>query len=191
MARRCPTPSPVWSSRTSPPLPPELNQGSDWVVMGRIAAPFGIKGWVKVQPYSEAPDTLMDFESWRVGHGEQQMHYTVETIQDHGKALVAKLAGIDDRDAAYALRGQEISVAKSALPPPKENEFYWSDLIGLTVVNREGIELGKIDSLMESGANDLLVVKGAREHLIPFVAAFVGKVDLAGGTIEVDWGEDY
>jgi len=168
-----------------------LNQDSDWVVMGRIAAPFGIKGWVKVQPYSEDPGTLMDFESWRVGRGEQQMHYSVEVIQDHGKALVAKLAGIDDRDAAYALRGQEISVAKSALPPPEENEFYWSDLIGLTVFNRDGVELGKVDSLMESGANDLLVVKGMREHLIPFVAAFVGKVDLAGGTIEVDWGEDY
>ena len=159
--------------------------------MGRIAAPFGVKGWVKVQPFSEDPGTLMDFESWRVGRGEQQTHYPVETIQYHGKALVAKLAGIDDRDAAYALRGQEISVAKHDLPPPEENAFYWSDLIGLTVVNREGIELGKVDSLMESGANDLLVVKGTRGHLIPFVAAFVGKVDLAGGTIEVDWGEDY
>ncbi len=159
--------------------------------MGRIAAPFGIKGWVKVQSYTEDPGTLMDFESWRVGRGEQQMHYSVEAVQDHGKALVAKLAGIDDRDAAFALRGQEISVAKSALPPPEENEFYWSDLIGLKVINRQGIELGKVDSLMESGTNDLLVVKGTREHLIPFIAAFVGKVDLAGGTIEVDWGEDY
>jgi 16S rRNA processing protein RimM len=168
-----------------------LAEKEDWVVMGRIAAPFGIKGWVKVQPFSEDPGTLMDFASWRVGRGEQQEHYSVEAIQDHGKALVAKLAGIDDRDAAYALRGQEISVAKSDLPPPQENEFYWSDLIGLKVVNREGIELGTVDSLMESGANDLLVVKGTREHLIPFVAAFVGKVDVAGGTIEVDWGEDY
>jgi len=159
--------------------------------MGRIAAPFGIKGWIKVQPYSEDPGTLMDFASWRLGRGEQQAHYSVDAVQDHGKALVAKLAGIDDRDAAYALRGQEISVAKRDLPPLEENEFYWSDLIGLTVVNREGAELGKVDSLMEGGANDLLVVKGAREHLIPFVAAFVGKVDLAGGTIEVDWGEDY
>lgn len=159
--------------------------------MGRIAAPFGIKGWVKVQPFSEDPGTLMDFESWRVGRAEQQMHYTVEAIQDHGKALVAKLVGIDDRDAAYALRGQEISVAKRDLPPPEENEFYWSDLIGLRVINHQGVELGKVDSLMESGANDLLVVKGPREHLIPFVAAFVGKVDVAGGTIEVDWGEDY
>jgi len=168
-----------------------LAEKEAWVVMGRIAAPFGVKGWVKVQPFSEDPGALMDFESWRVGRGEQQKHYSVEAVQDHGKALVAKLAGIDDRDAAYALRGQEISVAKNDLPPPEENEFYWSDLIGLKAVNREGVELGKVDSLMESGANDLLVVKGTREHLIPFVAAFVGEVDLAGGTIEVDWGEDY
>jgi 16S rRNA processing protein RimM len=159
--------------------------------MGRIAAPFGIKGWVKVQPYSDDPGTLMDFESWRVGRGELQVHYTVEAIQDHSSALVAKLAGIDDRDAAYALRGQEISVPRSALPPPEENEFYWSDLIGLTAFNREGLELGKVDSLMETGAHDLLVIKGKREYLVPFVDHFVGKVDVAAGRIEVDWSEDY
>ncbi len=159
--------------------------------MGRIAAPFGVKGWVKVQPYSEDPDALMDFESWCVGRGAQQVQYTVEAIQDHGNALVAKLAGIDDRDAAYALRGQEISVARSDLPPPEENEFYWSDLVGLAAVNRDGIELGTVTSLLETGAHDVLVVQGKREHLIPFVAAFVGRVDLAGGTIEVDWGEDW
>jgi len=168
-----------------------LAEQEAWVVMGRVAAPFGIKGWVKVQPYSEDPDALADFESWRVGHDGQQVHYTVEAVQDHGNALVAKLAGIDDRDAAYALRGQEVSVPRSALPAPEENAFYWSDLIGLTAVNREGIELGRVDSLMETGAHDILVVRGKRQHLIPFVAAFVGRVDLAGGTIEVDWGEDY
>ena len=159
--------------------------------MGRVAAPFGIKGWVKIQPFSEDPGTLMDLESWRIGRGTEHTLYTVEAIQEHSNTLVAKLEGIDDRDAAYALRGQEISVARSTLPPPEENEFYWSDLIGLTAVNREGIELGKVDSLMETGAHDVLVIKGKREHLIPFVAQFVGKVDLAGWQIEVDWGEDY
>jgi 16S rRNA processing protein RimM len=168
-----------------------LKPHGDWVVMGRIAAPFGVKGWVKVQPFSEDPGALMDFESWRVGRGEQQKHYAVEAVQEHGNALVAKLDGVDDRDTAYALRGQEISVARSELPPPDENEYYWSDLIGLTAVNREGVILGQVDSLMESGAHDVLVIKGKREHLIPFVAAIVGKVDLASGTIEVDWGEDY
>ena len=159
--------------------------------MGRIAAPFGIKGWVKVQPFSDDPGTLMDFESWRIGRGAEQKDYPVEASQDHSNTLVAKLAGIDDRDAAYALRGLEVSVERRHLAPPADDEFYWSDLIGLKAVNREGIELGKIDSLMESGAHDLLVIKGKREYLIPFVAQFVGKVDVAGGQIEVDWGEDY
>lgn len=168
-----------------------MNPPGDWVVMGRIAAPFGVKGWVKVQPYSEDPDALLDFESWRVGRGEQQANYTIEAVQDHGAALVAKLVGVDDRDAAFALRGLEVSVPRSALPPPGEDEYYWSDLIGLSAVNREGVELGKVTALMETGAHDVLVITGAREHLVPFVAAYVGKVDLAGGTIEVDWGEDY
>jgi len=159
--------------------------------MGRVAAPFGIKGWVKVQPYSEDPGALMDFESWRVGRGELHRQYTVESIQDHGAALVAKLAGVDDRDAAYALRGQEVSVARADLPSPEDNAFYWSDLIGLTVFNREGVELGRIASLMETGAQDVLVVRGRREYLIPFVAAIVGTVDMAGGRLEVDWGEDW
>ena len=159
--------------------------------MGRIAAPFGIKGWIKVQPFSEDPGTLMDFRSWRVGRGTGHKLYTVEAIQDHSNTLVAKLEGIDDRDAAYALRGLEVSVVRKDLPPPEENEYYWSDLIGLTAINREGVELGKVDSLMETGAHDVLVIKGKREHLIPFIAAFVGKVDVAGGQIEVDWGEDY
>jgi len=168
-----------------------LTQDSEWVVMGRIAAPFGIKGWVKVQSFGDDPGTLMDFESWRVGRGAVQTHYTVEAIKDHSNALVAKLVGVDDRDAAYALRGQEISVERRHLPPPADDEFYWSDLIGLKAVNRQGIELGRVDSLMESGAHDLLVIKGKREYLIPFVAQFVGKVDVAGGQVEVDWGEDY
>jgi 16S rRNA processing protein RimM len=168
-----------------------LADAADWIVMGRIAAPFGVKGWVKLQPYSEDPGTLMDFESWRVGRGEQHREFVVEAVQDHGNALVAKLAGIDDRDAAYALRGQEVSVVRADLPPPGDNEFYWSDLVGLRAVNREGTELGRIDSLIETGAHDVLVIKGTRTHLVPFVAAFVGKVDLVGGTVEVDWGEDW
>lgn len=164
---------------------------NDWVVMGRIAAPFGIKGWVKVQTFCEDPDTLMDFESWRVGRDDQHKQYTVESHQAHSNTMVAKLVGIDDRDKAFALRGQEISVPRSSLPEPNEDEYYWSDLIGLTAVTREGVELGKVVNLMETGAHDLMVVQGTREHLIPFVGQFVGKVDMAAGQIEVDWGEDY
>lgn len=159
--------------------------------MGRIAAPFGVKGWVKVQSFSDDPATLMEYESWRIGRDAQHRQFAVEAVQDHSNGWVAKLVGIDDRDAAFALRGQEISVAKSSLPPPADGEYFWSDLIGLTAVNHEGVALGTVDSLMETGAHDLLVVKGAREHLIPFIAQFVGAVDVAAGRIEVNWGEDY
>lgn len=159
--------------------------------MGRIAAPFGVKGWVRVQPFSEDPDALLEFDAWRVGRGAAHRSYPVEAAQDHGNGLVAKFAGVDDRDAAFALRGLEISVERAALPAPAENEYYWSDLIGLVVVNKDGVELGRVTGLMETGAHDVLVVKGERERLIPFVARFVGEVDPAAGRLEVDWGEDY
>jgi 16S rRNA processing protein RimM len=159
--------------------------------MGRIAAPFGIKGWVKVQTFSDDPGALLEFDSWRIGRGEQQRDYAVAESQDHSNTLVAKLEGVNDRDQAFALRGMEVSVPREALQAPAEGEFYWADLIGLVAVNRQGIELGRVDSLMETGAHDVLVVKGSKEHLIPFIAAFVGTVDIAAGKIEVDWGEDF
>jgi 16S rRNA processing protein RimM len=164
--------------------------------MGRIAAPFGIKGWVKVQTFSDDPGTLLEFASWRIGRGEQQRDYVVAERADHSNTLVAKLAGVDDRDQAFALRGLEVSVPREALADPAENEYYWADLIGLVVVNRQGITLGRVDSLMQTGAHDVLVVKneavqGGKEHLIPFIAQFVDTVDIAAGRLEADWGEDY
>lgn len=159
--------------------------------MGRIAAPFGVKGWVKVQPFCESPDTLMDCAAWRVGRGEAQRMFEVLEVHPHGRTLIAQLAEVNDRDAAFALRGLEISLPRATLPAPEENAFYWADLIGLVVTNREGVELGRVESLMESGAHAVLVVKGRREHLIPFVDPIIGQVDPAGGRIEVDWGEDF
>ena len=159
--------------------------------MGRIAAPFGIKGWVKVQTFSEDPGALLESDSWRIGRDDQQRDYNVAESQQHSNTLVARLEGIEDRDQAYALRGLEISVPRSALPAPAENEYFWADLIGLDVINQHGVVLGKVDSLMETGAHDVLVIKGSKEHLIPFIDAFVGTVDVEAGTIAVDWGEDY
>jgi 16S rRNA processing protein RimM len=160
--------------------------------MGRIAAPFGIKGWVKVQTFSDDPGALLDYASWRIGRDTQQRDYAVAESQDHSNTLVAKLDGVNDRDQAFALRGLEVSVPRATLATPLENEYYWADLIGLSVVNRQGITLGRVDSLMETGAHDVLVVTGgAKQHLIPFIAAIVGTVDVAAGTLEADWGEDY
>jgi 16S rRNA processing protein RimM len=109
----------------------------------------------------------------------------------HGAAVVAQLLGCEDRDAATALRGNEVAVLRAALPATEENEFYWTDLFGLKVVNVLGQDLGVVARIFETGANDVLVVQGERERLIPFVAAVIQKVDLASGIIRVDWGADY
>lgn len=159
--------------------------------MGRINAPFGVKGWVKIQAFTETLDALLDYPGWQIGKDSQWRDVEVEEATVHGEFIVAKLAGCDDRDAAFALRGQEIAVDREELPDTEEGEYYWSDLIGLTVVNREGVELGKVSALMETGAHDVLVVKGEKEILIPFVEVYVLNVDLAQGRIEVDWGLDY
>jgi len=108
------------------------------------------------------------------------------------KGLSAKLQGVDDRDGAEALRGLQVAVPRSELPEAGEDEYYWSDLIGLSVVNQQGVVLGKVTELMETGANDVLVVEGEHgQRLIPFVGQFVLNVNLAEASISVDWGLDY
>ncbi len=163
--------------------------------MGRINAPFGVKGWVKIKPFTETLDALLDYPEWQLGKASEWRKVDVEDATLHGDFVVAKLAGCNDRDAAFALRGQEIAVDREELPDTEEGEYYWEDLIGLAVVNRDGVELGKVASLMETGAHDVLVVKGekeiSKEILIPFVEVYVLNVDLAQGRIEVDWGLDY
>ncbi|MGA7179099.1 MAG: ribosome maturation factor RimM [Thiobacillaceae bacterium] len=161
------------------------------IVMGRLGAPFGIKGWIKVQPYTETPDSLFDYHIWQVGRNENWHEFEVEDAAVHGAGLIAKLAGIDDRNQASDLRGREIAVNREELPETPEDEFYWNDLIGLSVINREGIKLGEVATLMETGNHDVLVVKGNKEHLIPFADAYVKQVDLPGRRIEVDWGPDW
>ncbi|HUW50053.1 MAG TPA: ribosome maturation factor RimM [Sulfuricella sp.] len=159
--------------------------------MGRIAAPFGIRGWVKIQSFTEEFDGLLDYPVWHLGRGEQWRKVAVLESEVHSKGLVVRLEGCNDRDAAAALKGLEIAVPREALPETGEDEYYWSDLIGLEVVNVQGEVLGKVSELLETGANDVLVVKGEREHLLPFIAQVILKVDLKAGRINVDWGADY
>lgn len=159
--------------------------------MGHVGAPFGVRGWVKVHAYTEHSDSLLDYPVWWLGHNGQWRECEVLACDVHPKALVAHLAGCDDRDAAAALRGSEIAVPRESLPQVDENEYYWADLIGLKVVNTAGQELGSVTGLLETGANDVLVVQGERERLIPFVAQVVLEVDLAAGAVRVDWGLDY
>ncbi len=162
------------------------------VVMGKIVAAQGILGWVKVQTYTEYLDSLLDYDTWYVGNEQAWRPVEVLEANVHGKVLVAKLEGIADRTAAERIRGQLIAVPRDELPEQEEGEYYWSDLIGLSVENLAGEKFGTLDSLLETGANDVLVVKGERgETLIPFIASVVQQVDLKKKTIRVDWLTDY
>lgn len=158
--------------------------------MGRVVAPFGVKGWVKVQTYSESVDALLDYEQWWLGNEKAWSVAQLEEGAPHGQTLVAKLSGIDDRDAAGKLKGLLVALPRAALPKAAANEYYWTDLVGLEVVNRDGVSLGQVDSLMDNTAQAILVVKGDRERLIPFVPVYVDQVDLPAKKIVVDWPVD-
>lgn len=159
--------------------------------MGRIAAPFGIRGWVKIQPFTEEVDGLADFPVWWLGDGKSWREQAVEQCAVHGDVLVAKLQGVEDRDTAAALKNRQIAISREAFPKTVEDEYYWADLIGLAVVNLQGESLGKVDGLLETGSHDVLVVKGESERLIPFIGQYVIEVDIPGGQLKVDWGLDY
>ncbi len=159
--------------------------------MGRVAAPYGIRGWIKVQPYTEYLDGLLDYPLWRLGKAEGWRDYRLLEGRSHGQYLLAQLDGIADRDAAECLRGLEIAVARSELPAAGEGEYYWDDLVGLEVVTVSGDVLGRVSGLMETGPQDVLRVQGDRERLIPFTAPIVQEVDPAAGRIVVDWEADY
>ena len=163
------------------------------VIMGRIAAAQGIKGWIKVQPFTENLDSLLDYRSWWIGHEDGPWREVeVQHCEVHNKTLAAHLPDCPDRNAAERLKGLLIAVPRNRLPQQAENEYYWSDLIGLTVVNEEGTQLGTVASLLETGANQVLSVKdGSNEILIPFVATAIKEVDLRSKCIKVDWAADY
>jgi 16S rRNA processing protein RimM len=162
------------------------------VVMGRIVAAHGILGWVKVQTYTEYLDSLLDYDTWYVGGEKSWRPLQVLEADVHGKVLVAKLEGIADRTAAERYKGQLIAVPRAELPEQEEGEYYWSDLVGLNVENLAGEKFGTVDSLLETGANDVLVVKGEHgETLIPFIASVIQQVSLKDRMIRVDWQADY
>ncbi|OGS97946.1 MAG: ribosome maturation factor RimM [Gallionellales bacterium RIFCSPLOWO2_12_FULL_59_22] len=163
------------------------------VVMGRIAAAHGIRGLVKIQPFTEHVDSLLDYPTWWIGHEHGPWREVeVDQREAHGKTLVAQLPDCPDRTAAEKLKGLLIAVPRSSLPQQGEGEYYWSDLIGLAVVNEAGVTLGTVANLLETGANEVLSVKGdSGEMLIPFVAQAIRRVDLKNSTIHVDWSADY
>jgi 16S rRNA processing protein RimM len=163
----------------------------EWVELGRIGSPYGVLGWMHIQSFTDPLEGILDYRLWslRLGRGSQTGYRLVEgRIQ--GRGLVARLEGVVDREAAALLRGAMIEVRRSALPAPGEREYYRGDLIGFTVRNLEGVELGKLDHFVEGPGTATMVVAGTAEYWIPALPQYLRKVDLAARGLSVDWPVD-
>jgi 16S rRNA processing protein RimM len=163
------------------------------VIMGRIVAPYGVFGWLKIVPDTEQFDGLLDYKNWWVGKDSDWRELKVESAKTHNDVLVVKLQGIDDRDAAFACKGKQIAVPRALLPKLKNEEYYWSDLIGLTVKNQQNVDFGKISDVFATGANDVVVAKSQDgiERLIPYIAQVILEVNMVEKTMLVDWDADF
>jgi len=184
---------------------------ADAVELGRVGEAWGIKGWVRIQPHSADTEALFASKDWYLQPPEPRfargfsafsgpVAVRVAEIKVHADGVVARLEGMDDRNAAEALKGVRISLPRSAFPATPEGEYYWVDLIGLRVVNREGVDLGVVRDLMPTGPTSVLVleyptvqdgVETVAERLIPFVSAYIDDVDRTARRITADWGVDY
>lgn len=177
------------------------------IELGRLAGPWGVKGWTKVVPYSQDADVLLRASQWylrppegRFGRGfsafDGVVSVDVAQCKPHGDGLVALIQGSSDRDVVAAIKGASVWVPRREFPPPADGEYYWVDLLGLEVVNRQGVLLGQVVDLMSTGPHAVLVLKDAvageaPERLIPFVPQYVDDVDLIDQRILVDWQADY
>jgi 16S rRNA processing protein RimM len=211
---------PHFHAQRDPPVntPDQPEWPADAIEVGRIIDAYGIKGWLRVQPYAADPQALFSSRRWFLQPPEKPVtpsagataaaHAAFPTLlriteaREQGEGIVASVKDISDRNAAEALRGARIFVSRSSFPTAGDGEYYWIDLIGLDVVTREGVPLGQVEKMIDNGAQSVLCIvqpapadAGAdakpQERLIPFVDHFVDSVDLAARRIVVDWGLDY
>jgi 16S rRNA processing protein RimM len=172
---------------------------ADAVEVGRVLGAWGIKGWIKVLPFATDPQALFSTKRWHLRPPEGESPgvappplLRVTESREQGDFVVAGAQEVPDRNAAEALRGARVFVARSSFPTAGDDEYYWVDLIGCAVTNREGVALGTVADLIDTGAHSVLrVVSGEEERLIPFVAAYIDTVDLPTRSIAVDWGLDF
>lgn len=176
---------------------------SDAIEVGRINGAWGIKGWFKVLPYSADPEALFSSKRWFLMPSERGekafagvVKLSIVEAKTHSGAVVASAREIDDRGAAEALRGARIFISRSSFPTPQNDEYYWVDLIGLSVFNREGEALGTVKDLHSTGAQTVLLLEFEKEgekvvRMVPFVSVYIDEVDLAGRRILVDWQADF
>jgi 16S rRNA processing protein RimM len=176
---------------------------ADAIEVGRIADAWGIKGWFKILPYSASPEALFSSKRWYLQPAEKgpkvfdgTVLLRIKEAREHSDTVVASSHEVPDRTAAESLRGARIFVSRASFPTPDTDEYYWVDLLGLEVVNREGLNLGQVKDLMSTGPQTVLVLVfeqdgKSQERMIPFVSAYIDQVDLAGRRITVDWQPDY
>lgn len=162
------------------------------VLMGRVVGVFGVRGWLKIESYSEPRDRLFSYRPWLMGRGGVLREVVPAELREQGKNVVVRLPGCDTVEQAQSLLGEEIWVPRASLPAPAAGEYYWVDLEGLAVVTSDGVALGRISHMIATGANDVMVVRGDRERLLPFTPGHaVQSVDLAAGRVVVDWDPDF
>lgn len=163
------------------------------ILLGRIVGAFGIRGQIKIESWTEPRDAIFRYQPWiLVDAAGHERRFEGARGKESGKHLVATFPDVTDRDVVEAMRGTDIYVPRSALPPPKPGEFYWVDLEGFRVVNVEGVDFGTVSHLFSTGANDVLSIRGDRDRMVPFVEPdFVKSVDFEAGLITVDWDPDF
>jgi 16S rRNA processing protein RimM len=161
------------------------------VVLGRVGAPFGVQGWLRISSYTDPPDNILAYRVWQIGDAGNWRTVELEDGRVTGKGVLAKLAGIESPEDARLAAGAQIGIPRGELPPPAPGEYYWSDLEGLEAVGADGAPLGRVDHFRATPAGPVVVVKGAREHWIPFVKDRIVKVDLESGRIVLDWAADW
>jgi len=163
-----------------------------YISVGKISGIFGIKGWVKVFSFTDPRENILTYSPWLLKKGDQTKTVNVADGQLQGKTIVVQLAGLNDRDHAAELMGWDIFITREQLPKAAKGEYYWSELIGLNVETIQGVQLGVVDSLLETGANDVIIVQGERERVIPFLQGqTIISVDLDAGRMIVDWDPEF
>jgi len=165
------------------------DESSGLIQLGFVGAPFGVRGWIKLRSHTDPPERLLDHRSLRIGQGSVWQNYRIEASGRSGGALTVKLAGVEDRDQAQALRGSQVCVPRSELPQRDDKDFYRADLIGCDVVTVEGVGLGVVQHFIETPAQVLMVVRGTQEFWIPAVPRHLRRVDLQARRVIVDWSD--
>ncbi len=163
---------------------------TDYILVGKVGSTYGVKGWLKILSYTEVAANILDYSPWYIEDKDGWRTIELEASQQYGKGVIVKFSGIHTPEKARLLSGKKLAILRSELPVLEKDEYYWSDLKGLTVIDQHGKTLGKVSYLIATGSNDVLVVKGEKEQAIPYLPGqVVTRVDLAESKIYVNWDE--